>query len=99
MYLEGVRGLVESARPHCFLVFFLRQPPPRPAPVRLTGGGVEWDRRAASTNLFPFAAWLMSPAGVRLLPTIGMYPPRLSEDSLLLESTVLRVIGGFCSPA
>ncbi|CAG5886704.1 unnamed protein product, partial [Menidia menidia] len=41
-------------------------------------GGVEWDHGAASTNLFPSAALLMSPVGAQLLLASGMYPPHLN---------------------
>lgn len=75
----GEGSCPESALPHCLLVFFLHQPLPCPA-----GGCVEWDRRAASTNLFlPSAALLMSPEGVWLLPIFGMYPPHISEEYLV----------------
>lgn len=70
----------QSVGPHSLLVFSLRQQSPCPVPVHQTGGGVEWDHRAASTNLFPSAAWLISPVGVQLLPASGMYPPHLSEE-------------------
>lgn len=70
----------QSAGPHSLLVFSLRQQSPYPVPVHQTGGGVEWDHRAASTNLFPSAAWLISPVGDQLLPASGMYPPQLSEE-------------------
>lgn len=68
------------------VVFSLRQQSPYPVPVHQTGGGVEWDHWAASTNLFPSAAWLMSPVGAQLLPASGMYPPQLSEEFLLGSS-------------
>lgn len=70
----------QSAGPHSLLVFSLRQQSLYPVPVHQTGGGVEWDHRAASTNLFPSAAWLISPVGDQLLPASGMYPPQLSEE-------------------
>lgn len=73
----------QSVRPHSVLVFSLRQQSPCPVPVLQTGGGVEWDRRAASTNLFPSAVWLMSLVGVQLLPASGMYPPHPSEEVFL----------------
>lgn len=50
----------------------LRQQSPCPVPVLQTGGGVEWDRRAASTNISPSAAWLTSLVGVQPLPASGM---------------------------
>lgn len=57
---------------HSLVVFSLRQQPPDPVPVAQTGGGVEWDRWAASTNLFTFTAWLMRPVGAQLQPASGM---------------------------
>lgn len=74
-------------------VFSLRQQSPCPIPVLQTGGGVEWDRRAASTNLFPSAVWLISPVGVQLLPAYGMYPPHPSEEIFVRDHGFCRVMG------
>lgn len=76
-----------------FVGFFLRQQSTFPVPVLQTGGGVEWDHRAASTNLFPSAAWLIRPVGVQLFPASGMYPPQLSEEFLLAPSGSPLVLG------
>lgn len=54
-------------------------------PVPQTGAGVESDHRAASTNHFPSAAWLISPPGVQLLPASILHPPHLSEDVVCLD--------------
>ncbi len=70
----------QSSAPHSLLVFSLHQQSPYLVPVHQTGGGVEWDRWAASTNLFPYAAWLISPVEGQLFPASGMYPPYSSEE-------------------
>lgn len=63
-----------SPQTHSLVVFSLRQQSPYPVPVHQTGGGVEWDRWAASTNLFTSTAWLIRPVGAQLHPAFGMYP-------------------------
>lgn len=63
-----------SPQTHSLVVFSLRQQSPYPVPVHRTGGGVEWDRWAASTNLFTSTAWLIRPVGAQLHPAFGMYP-------------------------
>lgn len=68
---------------HTLVVFSLHQQSPYPVPVHQTGSGAEWDHWAASTNLFPSAAWLISPVGAQLLLASGMHPPPLSEECLL----------------
>lgn len=79
----------QSTGTHNVVVFSLRQQSPYPVAVHQTGGGVEWDHWAASTNLFLYAAWLMSPVGAQLLPASGMYPLQLSKEFLLGSSILL----------
>lgn len=82
-------GPASPAGTHSLVVFSLHQQSPHPVAVHQTGGGVEWNHWAASTNAFLYAAWLMSPVGAQLLPASGMYPLQLSKEFLLGSSILL----------